>query len=140
LHGCKFPHQLRFGSALGEHPYELFTSFRLTGEGKGVRIKANFNISTSELIPAVVLLAFQANHPIAADAVEPPPLLEIRPYMLKTKPVLFPLRPIYAPRVTGLPIGFQRGFMREHPPGHALVEDLSMFIETGPHRKPTFDV
>jgi hypothetical protein len=49
----------------------------VTDERDGIRIKANFNASTSKLLPDVVLIASQAKDTVAATASEPPPLLKI---------------------------------------------------------------
>jgi hypothetical protein len=49
----------------------------VTDERDGIRIKANFNASTSKLLPDVVLIAPQAKDTVAATASEPPPLLKI---------------------------------------------------------------
>jgi hypothetical protein len=49
----------------------------VTVERDGIRIKANFNASTSKLLPDVVLIASQAKDTVAATASKTPPLLKI---------------------------------------------------------------
>src|SRR5258708_29520542 len=68
------------------------TSFRLTDKRDGIKIKANFNASTSKLLPDGVLRAPQAKDTGGATASEPPPLLKIAPHVLETQQVFFPWR------------------------------------------------
>ena len=90
LHRRQFSHQFRFREALGWHSNKLFTSFRLTDERDGIRIKANFNASTSKLLPDGVLSTSQTKDPVAATAKAPPPLLKIPPHVFETQEVFFP--------------------------------------------------
>jgi hypothetical protein len=84
LQDRKLTHQLSFRDTLNWQPNGLFTAFRLTDQGHGVRIKADGNAAVGKVLAeASSDSPPRVKAPIGADAAEPSALGEIAAYLLQ---------------------------------------------------------